>query len=152
VVAYFARFDDLARAASILAARLGGVAPHGVPFSAELVAGGLLSWGVDPPAWSGAGAGWDGSGSWRLWLTNLLARALLAAAAGGAAGTADATAAGPLDEPAAARAEAPGAASEAAAGAPWRFALARLRLEGVDTATWAPGAALRQWRQGAPPA
>ena len=25
---------------------------------------------------------------------------------------------------------------------PWRFALERVRLEGVDTETWAPGAAL----------
>ena len=29
---------------------------------------------------------------------------------------------------------------------PWRFALERLRLEGVDTATWTPGALL--WREG----
>jgi hypothetical protein len=34
------------------------------------------------------------------------------------------------------------AARQAAAPEPWRFALDRLRLEGVDTETWTPGALL----------
>jgi hypothetical protein len=30
---------------------------------------------------------------------------------------------------------------------PWRFAIERLRLEGIDTDSWTPGGSL--WRQGA---
>ncbi len=37
------------------------------------------------------------------------------------------------------------AARQAAAPEPWRFALDRLRLEGIDTDTWTPGALL--WRE-----
>ncbi|HWM91183.1 MAG TPA: hypothetical protein VN493_10480 [Thermoanaerobaculia bacterium] len=53
-----------------------------------------------------------GGESWRLWLTHRLARALLSAKSGSEAGEA------------------------------WRFALERVRLEGVDTDTWTPGALL----------
>lgn len=53
--------------------------------------------------------------SWRLWLTHRLSRALISA-----------------------RVSAPEAE-------PWRFALERVRLEGVDTDTWTPGAAL--WKR-----
>ena len=58
---------------------------------------------------------WAGSRamSWRLWLARRLAQALLAARSTPAAGV-----------------------------EPWSFALERLRLEGVDTATWTPGALL----------
>ena len=124
VVAYFSSFEDLAEAAAAVDARLAGIAsPHGVPFSSEIAAGGLLSWGVDPPPASrwGLGAG-AGRMSWRLWLTHRLARALLAGTAG-------------------ARAQAPFEPLE-----PWRFAVERLRLEGIDTDSWTPGASL--WRQG----
>ena len=54
--------------------------------------------------------------SWRLWITNRLARALLAARA-----------------------------SPAAEIEPWQFALDRVRLEGVDTETWAPSQ--RMWAE-----
>ncbi len=54
--------------------------------------------------------------SWRLWLTHRLARALLSARA-----------------------------SRTATGDPWRFALERVRLEGVDTDTWTPSATL--WKR-----
>lgn len=54
--------------------------------------------------------------SWRLWLARRLARAILDARRAGGEG-----------------------------GEPWRFALERLRLEGVDPATWTPGALL--WRE-----
>ncbi len=54
--------------------------------------------------------------SWRLWLTHRLARALLSAKA-----------------------------SATATGDPWRFALERVRLEGVDTDTWTPSAVL--WKR-----
>ncbi|HEX7185408.1 MAG TPA: hypothetical protein VF756_26525 [Thermoanaerobaculia bacterium] len=60
---------------------------------------------------------WSEGESWRLWLTHRLARALLAARATAAEGV-----------------------------EPRRFALERLRLEGIDTATWTPGA--RVWREG----
>ncbi len=58
-----------------------------------------------------------GSGeSWRLWLARRLARSLVAARS-----------------------------QEGEGVEPWRFALERLRLEGVDTATWTPGSLL--WRE-----
>jgi hypothetical protein len=59
-----------------------------------------------------------GGESWRLWLTHRLARSLLSArsAGGGHSG-----------------------------GEPWRFALERVRLEGVDTDTWTPGTML--WKR-----
>jgi hypothetical protein len=61
--------------------------------------------------------GSSGRESWRLWLTHRLARALVSAATSGAEGA-----------------------------EPWRFALERLRLEGVDTDSWTPGA--RFWKEG----
>ncbi|HKH43522.1 MAG TPA: hypothetical protein VKM72_02545 [Thermoanaerobaculia bacterium] len=60
---------------------------------------------------------WSLGESWRAWLSMRLARDLLAAR----------------------QAAAPGVE-------PWRFALDRLRLEGIDTDTWTPGALL--WREG----
>jgi hypothetical protein len=82
-----------------------------VPFTSEIGGDGLLSWGVDPPDEEGsAWRGWSGRESWRLWLARRLASALV---------TAQAT--GPSEEA-------------------WRFVLDRLRLEGVDTDTWTPGA------------
>ena len=111
VVAYFPRFEALARAAETLSGALAGLPAHGVPFTAEIAGGGLLSWGVDPPR--GEGLPWSGGmESWRLWLTHRLARALLSARA------------------------------ESSPVEPWRFARERLRLEGVDPATWAPAATI----------
>lgn len=120
IVAYFPSFDRLCEAAGRLGDRLAGLPPQGVPFTAEIAGDGVLSWGVDPPAAERSPllGGWE---SWRLWLTNRLAVALLAARAEQAA--------------------APGIT----AAEPWRFALDRVRLEGVDTETWTPGALL--WRR-----
>ncbi len=115
MVAYFWTFEDLALAADRLTDRLAGVAAHGVPFTAEICGEGVLSWGVDPPAWAGGTLQWEGRGSWRQWLTQRLAEALV----------------GELARPCAMPA--------------WRFAVERLRLEGVDTATWAPQE--RLWRR-----
>ena len=112
MVAYFPSFERLASAAEALTERLGGTPAQGVPFTSEIAAEGLLSWGVDPPADSSS----QGSGreSWRLWLTHRLAVALLS-----------------------------GKKSETTGGVePWRFALERLRLEGVDTDSWTPGGTL----------
>ncbi|HVR06875.1 MAG TPA: hypothetical protein VMW75_02405 [Thermoanaerobaculia bacterium] len=137
IVAYFTTFERLAQAAAALAERLAGVAAHGVPFTSEIAAGGLLSWGVDPPNEDGFGpfAG-DGRMSWRLWLTHRLARALISGAA---------AAAGEATAGEAAMGEA--ATADAAGGdamEPWRFALERLRLEGIDTDSWTPGGGLWQ--------
>ncbi len=109
MVAYFPSFERLAAAAEALTERLDGTPAQGVPFTSEIGAEGLLSWGVDPPADSR----WSGRESWRLWLTHRLAMALLS-----------------------------GKKSEAPGAEPWRFALERLRLEGVDTDSWTPGGTL----------
>ncbi len=115
IVAYFPSFERLAAAAETLAGRLAGAPAHGVPFTSEIGGGGLLSWGVDPPR---SQRTWSEGESWRLWLTHRLARALLAARVQSADTSVD------------------------PAAEPWRFALERVRLEGVDTATWTPGALL----------
>lgn len=62
-------------------------------------------------------AAFGGGESWRLWLTHRLARALLSARS----------------------------LSGSEPSEPWRFALERVRLEGVDTDTWTPGALL--WKR-----
>jgi hypothetical protein len=118
MVAYFPSFESLAEAAGLLAPRLAGIPAHGVPFTAEAGGDGLLSWGVDPPAAESPLPG-AGRESWRLWLTHRLARALLAARAARAV--------------------------HSTTVEPWQLALERLRLEGVSTETWTPGAWL--WRQ-----
>jgi hypothetical protein len=111
VVAYFPSYERLAEAAASVLARLDGVPAQGVPFTAEIGGGGLLSWGVDPPDDERSVLG-GGRESWRVWVAHRLAWALIAAR--------------PQEKTI----------------EPWRFALERVRLEGVDTATWTPGAAL----------
>lgn len=118
LVVYFDNVDDLQRASSALTDRLDGCASHGVPFTAEIAGDGLLSWAIDPPRERSL-PGWQQSGSWRIWVTNRLAVALLSAKA---------------------------AATDAVE--PWRFALDRLRLDGVDTTSWAPTPAI--WRDPMP--
>ncbi len=117
IVAYFPSFERLAAAADAVVERLAGVPAQGVPFTSEIGGVGLLSWGMDPPR---AERAWSLGESWRAWLAQRLARDLLAArhAASSATGA-------PIE--------------------PWRFALDRLRLEGIDPATWTPGALL--WRE-----
>ncbi|HET9942466.1 MAG TPA: hypothetical protein VFR05_03935, partial [Terriglobia bacterium] len=78
MVAYFFSRDDLSKAAEKLGKALDGCPAHGVPFTAELAGEGLLSWGVDPPE-SRQMLSWQPQESWRLWLTNRLANALLTA-------------------------------------------------------------------------
>ncbi len=133
LVAYFSSFERLAAAAEVLAERLAGMPVQGVPFTAEVAGDGLLSWGVDPPP---AHSAWQRTESWRQRLTLRLARALFAARA-------DQDTLPPVQEseppPAAA------AAAPMAQMAPWEFALARLRLDGIDTETWTPGALA--WRE-----
>jgi len=118
IVAYFPSFERLAAAAERAGDRLAGMPAQGVPFTSEIAGDGLLSWGMDPPAseWTALAKGAE---SWRLWLTHRLAGALLSAR---------------------------GPAADIAEVEPWRFALERVRLEGIDTDSWTPGGGL--WRQG----
>lgn len=108
LVVYCTSQAQLRGLAGAAAAALSGCPAHGVPFTAGLSPDGLLSWGVDPPR-SSCLPGWRGAESWRLWVTDRLARALLRARSLGC---------GNLE--------------------PWRYALLRLGLEGVDTADWLP--------------
>jgi hypothetical protein len=109
IVIYFWDFEALQQAAKQIAGRLGGCQAQGIPFTAGISEDdGLLSWGVDPRPEKGALA-WQERESWRLWVTNRLATALLAAKKAQTEGL-----------------------------EPWRFALERLRLEDIDTETWAP--------------
>lgn len=114
LVAHFPRFESLAAAAERLCSQLDGTPAQGVPFTAEIGGSGLLSWGIDPPAGERSTPG-GGRESWRLWLTHRLASALLDACA-----------------------HAAGRDPLAPATEPWRLALERLGLEGIDTSTWTP--------------
>jgi hypothetical protein len=108
LVAYFRDSEALRQAAAELGTALGGMLAHGVPFTADLAGGGLLSWATDPPAET-ISLDWAGDGSWRVWIASRLASSLALAAS----------------EP---DGSAPG----------WLFAVDRLSLDGVDLATWAP--------------
>jgi hypothetical protein len=69
--------DDLQQGAARLRERLAGCPVHGVPFTGPVTADGLLSWGADPPAPSGATN--DAPTSWRMWVTERLAEYLVVA-------------------------------------------------------------------------
>lgn len=112
-VAYVASFSHLADVGRTLQGELRGIDPQGVPFTAPIDEAGLLSWGMDPPASARTFAG-DARASWRHWVTQRLATALVAARNGDAEGAA------------------------------WRYALDRLRLERVDTNRWVPDQAIWQ--------
>ncbi len=110
LVAYFPSFSALERAAEQIRRATGGCPAQGVPFTAT-VGGeedGLLSWGFDPPP-DPAAPEWLRGESWRLKLANRLGSALAMFKTNPST---DVTA---VD-----------------------FAFARIRLEGVDTATWSP--------------
>jgi hypothetical protein len=110
LVAYFESFEDLAAAAAAASTEIRDLAPQGVPFTAEIAADGLLSWGIDPDPGERRRLGL-GAESWRYWLVHRLARALAAAGR-----------------------------PEDASGSPERFALERLALEGIDVEHWIPRA------------
>jgi hypothetical protein len=114
MVFYFREFADLQETASVLTKKLEGCAAQGVPFTAELAGGGLFSWGVDPPAESMTLRRMKHE-SWRVMICNRLALALV---------------------------QAQRAASMTLS--PAKFALGRLRLEGIDTDTWTPISATSQ--------
>jgi hypothetical protein len=111
-VAYFSSRERMHEAAKHIAAKLCGIPAQGVPFTGSLDGSGLVSWGMDPPHHA-AIFPWSGR-SWRCWLVDRLAAALVTA----------------------------GNDSESVAA--WEFALDRLSLDGVDTSSWEPDAAL--WR------
>ena len=107
MVLYFEDLRSLTTFADAVSPLLAGCEPHGVPFTAEIAGDGLLSWGLDPPRSSlGSVTGRD---SWRSWLAKKLARAMIEAERGKAAES---------------------------GVQPWRFALRRIGLEGVDTESW----------------
>jgi hypothetical protein len=76
IVAYFADLDHLQSVAAALADALAGCPAQGVPFTAQASAGGLLSWGMDPPPRRLA-SGSLARESWRYWVTNRLADAIV---------------------------------------------------------------------------
>jgi hypothetical protein len=111
-VIYYASLEDLAAGAECLRQELEGCLAQGVPFSAAITSDGLLSWGIDPPREAQTPLPLMQE-SWRLWITNRLARAILAARS-----------------------------SPTATIEPWQFALDRLQREGIDTETWSPSKTL----------
>jgi hypothetical protein len=108
LVAYFSSEDDVRETGERLYAKLGGMPAHGVPFTCDLHGDGLLSWGMDPPRRTQV-LPWQERQSWRLWVVNRLAIALLAAKARPSTNT-----------------------------EPWKFALDRVRFDGVETNSWMP--------------
>jgi len=114
IVLYLKTFSDLQETAARFLRRMSGCPGHGVPFSADLDGGTLLSWGVDPPR-DAHSVPWLQNESWRIRVTNRLACALVLA-------------------------KSSAADSDGVRIEPWRFAMERVRLEGVDTRTWTPSA------------
>lgn len=119
MVLYFHHLADLQETGERIMRELAHCPAHGVPFTSELAGDGLLSWGVDPPAEKHT-VPWLERQSWRLWIANRLAAALILARTSSNS-----------DIP------------------PWRFALERLRLEGVETQTWTPSRTLA-WAESIP--
>jgi hypothetical protein len=109
MVAYFSDRDCLAVLADRLVTDLAGARAHGVAFTAPVAADRLLSWGMDPPVQSGSVHRY----SWRQWVAANLAHGLREA----------------LAQPQ----TPPQTGSD-----PWRHAVRRIRLAGVDTGTWTP--------------
>ena len=108
MVAYFPDRSALEEAAHRIAKELSGCPAQGVPFTTELDAGALLSWASDPPMEADVPA-WLQKQSWRQWICYRLGSALAVAK----------------------REKSPAMPA-------WRFALERVRLEGVDVSTWIP--------------
>ena len=106
LVAYLPNFTALATTANELQKVLQDRPAQGVPFTAPIDAFGLLSWGMDPRK-QVASNGSHIPESWRSWITNRLAAAVLEAKSS------------TLDIE------------------PLEYVLDRIRLLGVDTETWA---------------
>lgn len=113
LVAYFTTREELDESAAALQRELAGCDAHGVPFTAAVDGGGLLSWGVDPPDNERA-LRWLGRDSWRSWLVQRLGAAMSLAKGARSAGAVE----------------------------PWRFAIERARRHGIDVETWTPSETL----------
>ncbi len=107
-VIYLSSSEKLKSVINTLLRELRGVRAHGVPFTSVIDAEGLISWGMDPPR-SHLLLSYQGT-SWRKWVTDHLAVALLIAKNGSA------------NTPV----------------LPWEFALQRMTIEGVNTENWTP--------------
>lgn len=77
LIAYFTSKEACLATARRVAPLLAGMRPQGVPFTAALADGHLLSWGADPPAELAAGLP-EEERSWRGWVTARMAEALVA--------------------------------------------------------------------------
>jgi len=91
-----------------LSGKLVAFRAQGVPFTSALTPDGMLSWGMDPPR-SVCLSGWAQGESWRSWIANRIAVGLLQAKS-----------------------------QQPPAMEPWRFVIAKLSAEGIDTAGWVP--------------
>ena len=111
-IAYFNTLESLQNTAKKLASAFANIPGQGVPFTAEITSGGLLSWGMDPPR-DKYHPNWQEKESWRLWITNRLASAIIAAKS-----------------------------HKNTDLKPGKFALKRLSLEGIDTTNWIPSISL----------
>lgn len=78
IVAYFRTRERALECGALLCTALDGASVQGVPFSAELGADGLVSWGVDPADIPGRAA----QSSWRRWVCRRLAHYIDAATTG----------------------------------------------------------------------
>jgi hypothetical protein len=107
-VIYLSSYEKLKALVNTLLRVLRGIRAHSIPFTSVIDAEGLISWGMDPPR-THLLSTWQGT-SWRKWVTDHLAVALLMA----------------KNE------------SSGTSMLPSEFALQRLRLEGVNTETWTP--------------
>lgn len=103
-LAYFATAAEAMQMGLQLQRTLDGAPVHGVPFTTSIGMNGLVSRGLDPPGSEGVGAA-----SWRSWLCETLATALVIWRASPTDGC-----------------------------EPWQFALHRIALAGVDPRTWRP--------------
>lgn len=83
VVAYADSIDQVHAVGAEVFARIGGLPARAVPFTVALDTAGLASWGVDPPS-SERISNWQGP-SWRRWITDRLAVAIVSARASGVA-------------------------------------------------------------------
>lgn len=104
-IVYFDQSHALQAFVDAVRVKLAAIRPHGVPFTAQLDDSGLLSWGVDPK--NSSHLAWHSDDSWRIWICNRLASALIDAGRHGMA---------------------PSLAV--------RYSLARLWLSGVDPRVW----------------
>jgi hypothetical protein len=107
LVAYFSHRAAMMEAGRRILAQLSTMPAHGVPFTCGMDPSGLVSWGMDPPEHARPFR-WNGK-SWRFWVTERLATALIAASR-----------------------------HDSKVIEPWEFALDRVCLDGIDTRMWGP--------------